>query len=200
MSAQQSVFTLGLDLDGVCGDYISAFRGYVARYTGVDAHEIPEPLSWDLASSGWPIDSDEHFSQLHADAVRDGLFRSLPPFPGVSQALWRLSDAGVQIRVITHRLFVKGLHSTTAADTVMWLDRHDIPYRDLCFVARKAQVDADVYIDDAPHNIEALRSSGKRVIVFDAPYNREVAGPRAHDWDEAFELITQEYQRFGVSG
>lgn len=182
-------FTLGLDLDGVCGDYTGEFRHFVARYLGVHPDTLPPQRAWDFVNAGWGIASGEDFLRLHGDAVRDGLFRSMPPMPGVSAALWELSDAGVDIRIITHRLVVKNLHGITAADTVTWLDRHHIPYRDLCFVARKSQVDADIYVDDAPHNVLALRAASCQVIVFDAPYNRDLPGPRAADWDHAKELI-----------
>jgi hypothetical protein len=103
--------------------------------------------------------------------------------------LWRLSDAGVWIRLITHRLYVNWGHAVAVADTVGWLDAHGIPYRDLCFLGQKPHVEADAYVDDAPHNVEALRSTGSRVIVFDQPYNRELAGPRAQSWLEVERLV-----------
>ena len=58
-----------------------------------------------------------------------------------------------------------------------WLDQHGIPYRDLCFLGDKPEVEADAYVDDAPHNVEALRAAGNDVIVFDQPYNGHVDGP-----------------------
>ena len=102
--------------------------------------------------------------------------------PGAAEALWRLSDAGVWIRIITHRLYVNWGHAMAVADTVDWLDATGIPYRDLCFLGAKPQVEADCYVEDAPHNVVALRETGAHVIVFDQPYNRDVAGPRAADW------------------
>ena len=187
------MFTLGLDLDGVCADYLSEFRYHAARSLGVDLSSLPEPRTWGFADAGWFTD-EAQFLAVHADAVRDGLFRSVQPFPGVAEALWRLSDAGVHIRVITHRLLVNREHGVAGTDTIAWLDRHNIPFRDLCFVGRKAQVDADVYIDDAPHNVAALREAGRDVIVFDAPYNTDLAGPRARDWVEAEKLILERFR------
>ena len=46
-----------------------------------------------------------------------------------------------------------------------------------------------MYRDAGPHNIEQLRAAGKYAIVFDKLYNRHLPGPRAHNWDEAGELI-----------
>lgn len=180
-------FILGVDLDGVCGDYTSAFRAVVAEQRGVNASELPYDHSWDFRE--WGLSAEE-FEQLHRLAVLDHhVFRTMPVIDGAAEALWRLSDAGVWIRIITHRLYVNWGHAVAVADTVAWLDSAGIPYRDLCFLGAKPQVEADCYIDDGPHNVEALRASGAPVIVFDQPYNQHLDDPRAHDWMELEELI-----------
>jgi 5'-nucleotidase len=119
------------------------------------------------------------------------ILRDMPVIPGAADALWRLSDAGVWLRIITHRLYVNWSHATAVSDTVTWLDHARIPYRDICFLGAKPEVEADLYIDDGPHNVHALRSTGNPVIVFDQPYNRGIDGPRAHDWTEAEALVHQ---------
>jgi beta-phosphoglucomutase-like phosphatase (HAD superfamily) len=50
-------------------------------------------------------------------------------------------------------------------------------------------VEADVYIEDAPHNVEALRGDGNETIVFTQSYNRHLDGPRADTWEQAEELV-----------
>jgi 5'(3')-deoxyribonucleotidase len=84
-------------------------------------------------------------------------------------------------------------------DTVQWLDSEGIPYRDLCFLGNKPQVEADAYVDDAPHNIEALLAGGNEVIVFDQPYTRHVEGVRATTWLEVEELVYESAARHGVA-
>ena len=129
------------------------------------------------------------FEALHQAAVLEHrIFRTMPAMPGAAEALWRLSDAGVWIRIITHRLYVNWGHATAVADTVDWLDATGIPYRDLCFLGAKPQVEADCYVEDAPHNVEALRSNGAHVIVYDQPYNRS-SRARAHDWTGVEDLV-----------
>ena len=173
-------FILGVDLDGVVGDYTAALRTVVAERTGVDPESLPLERSWDFRE--WGL-SPEEFEQHHRAAVLEHrIFRTMPVMPGAAEALWRLSDAGVWIRIITHRLYVNWGHATAVADTVAWLDASGIPYRDLCFLGAKPQVEADCYVEDAPHNVAALRSTGAHVILFDQPYNRDVDGPRARDW------------------
>lgn len=185
---------LGLDLDGVCADYSVALRAHVAASRGLDPDhcraELPDPQHFSLVASGW-FQSDAEYRAAHAEAVAAGLFATMTPIAGASEALWRLSDAGVHIRVITHRLMTGGGHRRAVSDTVTWLDHIRIPYSDLCFAGDKAQIGADLYIDDAPHNIAALRAVGCPTIVFNQPYNQGVGGPRALNWVEAEAMIVE---------
>ncbi len=179
---------LGVDLDGVCGDYEGAFRDAVARQLDRDPSDLPAQTVMD-AYSQWGL-TFEQFEEAHRRAVlEDRIFRTMEPLPGVSDALWELSDLGVWIRIITHRLIFNWAHETSAADTAAWLDEHRIPYRDLCFIGDKPNVGADLYVDDSPVNIVALREAGKLAIVFDHPYNRDLPGPRASSWAEVVEQV-----------
>lgn len=190
-------FVLGVDLDGVVGDYETGIRHAVSRATGVPEHEIGPQTAWRFSESNWPVRDDAHFREIHAGAVEEHLFLDLPLVEGASEGLWALSDAGVHIRIITHRLIGNFNHARAITDTVAWLDREVdgvarrkvIPYRDLCFVADKASVGCDAYVDDAPHNLAALRESGAFAICFDQVYNRMMTGPRARSWDELVSMV-----------
>jgi 5'-nucleotidase len=182
---------LGVDLDGVCADYEGAFRGSVARQLARDPETMPPQTIMD-AYSQWGLTLAE-FEEAHRRAVtEDRIFRHMAPLPGVSDALWELSDLGVWIRIITHRLIFNWAHETSAADTAAWLDANQIPYRDLCFIGDKPNVGADLYVDDSPTNIVSLREAGRTAIVFDQPYNRHLPGPRATTWDEVVRLVVTE--------
>jgi 5'(3')-deoxyribonucleotidase len=161
----------------------------VAAERGIDESELPDQQTWDFTE--WDLDRDE-FERLHRTAVNEHrIFRTMPAVPGAAEALWRLSDAGVWIRLITHRLFANWNHAVAVADTVEWLDANSIPYRDLCFLGDKPQVEADAYVDDAPHNIVSLRGTGAPVLVFSQPYNAELEGPRAAGWAEVEEWVLE---------
>jgi 5'-nucleotidase len=189
-------FVLGVDLDGVCGDYTEAFRRVVAEERGIDPRTLGESRSWTLAE--WGLTPDD-FDRLHRLAVLErDMFRTMPVMAGAAEVLWRLSDAGVWIRIITHRLWVNWGHAVAVADTVAWLDANAIPYRDICFLGAKPEVEADSYVDDAAHNIEALRAAGNHVIVFDQPYNRELDDPRANSWDEVEVLVSARMAELGI--
>ncbi|MCX6525312.1 MAG: hypothetical protein NTX58_11230 [Actinobacteria bacterium] len=184
-----SEFVLGVDLDGVCADYTSAFRRIVAMERNVDADSLTTEVSWDFAE--WGLNRDS-FLELHKTSVQDHrMFKNMPALEGVSDALWRLSDAGVWIRIVTHRLVTHWGHALIVSDTVDWLDAKSIPYRDICFLGRKPEIEADAYVEDAPHNVEALRARGNTVIVFDQPYNRDLDGLRASNWVEVEAIVSE---------
>lgn len=187
MTADSGPFVLGVDLDGVCADYTTGFRHFCAERLGVAPESLPLERSWDFRE--WGFDQAK-FEEMHSAAITEGrIMATLPVIEGAAESLWRLSDAGVWIRIVTHRLYVNWGHSRAAGDTVDWLDRARIPYRDLCFVGAKPDVGADAYVDDAAHNIEALRAAGRTAITFDQPYNRDLDGLRAHNWAQVEEIV-----------
>ena len=100
-----------------------------------------------------------------------------------------LSDEGFRIRIITHRLYIHYFHAAAVQQTIEWLDENGIPYWDLCFMRKKEQVGADIYIEDAPENIDNLRTKGHFTICYVNSTNTAVAAPRATSWEEVFKLI-----------
>jgi 5'(3')-deoxyribonucleotidase len=180
-------FVLGVDIDGVLADYDGAMRDHTSKFLNVSRETIPKSDQWSLVRSGWPFESEQHFLDIHRRAVTEKrMFLTMDPIPGAAEALKYLSDLEVHIRIITFRLVVKGAHQTAVADTAAFLDLHNIPYRDLCFLKDKAALagETDLLIDDAPHNVESVRqTSGEdSAMVFDQPYNQHVQGLRAMNW------------------
>jgi 5'(3')-deoxyribonucleotidase len=107
-------------------------------------------------------------------------------------ALRCLSAENVRIRIITHRFFIKYFHQMAARQTIEWLDYHDIPYWDLCFMQEKAAVGADLYIEDSPGIVEILRNEGLPTIVFTNSTNEHLQGPRANTWAEVLDLVLEQ--------
>jgi 5'(3')-deoxyribonucleotidase len=141
------------------------------------------------------------YPKLHQFAVtqRD-LFRVLQPMPGAPQVLRQLSEKKVRIRIITHRLFIKHFHKIAVQQTIEWLDHHDIPYWDLCFMKDKAAVGADLYIEDSPDNVERLRADGHATIVLTNSTNRSLVGPRANSWADVGRLVDEAIQMWAKGG
>jgi 5'(3')-deoxyribonucleotidase len=179
-------FVLGVDLDGVVADFYGAMRIIAAEWLGVELDALPTEVSYGLPE--WDL-TPERYEDMHRFAVTQRhLFREMPPIDGAPSALRRLSDAEIHIRIVTHRFFIPYFHQEAGKQTIEWLDHWGIPYRDLCFAADKVAVGADLYIEDSPHNVVALRSITP-TIVFANSTNRQIGGLRAENWTEAERLI-----------
>jgi len=150
-------FVLGVDLDGVVADFYAGLRPIAAEWLGVAADTLPLEVSYGLGELG--LDALGGYEDLHRFAVTQReLFRKLTPMPDAPAALRRISQNDVRIRIITHRLYVKYFHEEAVRQTTAWLEHHGIPYWDLCFMKDKAAVGADLYVEDSPANVEALRA------------------------------------------
>jgi 5'(3')-deoxyribonucleotidase len=186
----ESSFIFGVDLDGVVGDFYGALRHIAAEWLNKPVESLTEDVSFGLDE--WNIDEYGGYDRLHRFAVTQrNLFRDMRPIEDAPAVLRKLSNRGIRIRIITHRLFLKYSHRTSITQTVEWLDSFDIPYWDLCFMNDKGAVGAHVYIDDAPANINNLRAQGCRTIVFSNSTNRALPGPRADTWQEVETLVME---------
>lgn len=186
-----SQLIFGVDIDGVLADLHTTFTAYCSEKLG---RTLPRPLHWDM-SGQWGITGDQ-LLELFRDFTLDRKYRELPVIEGAYDALWRLAEADVHVRIITHRLFLPGLHDIFMEDTGFWLQNNNLPCWDICVMGkggRKFDVGADLYIDDSPHVIEALRAHHKPTLVFDQPYNQHVPGPRARSWEEVIDFFENMY-------
>ncbi|MDK2744339.1 MAG: hypothetical protein NDI90_15635 [Nitrospira sp. BO4] len=195
LSGKPARFILGVDLDGVVADFYGKLREIAAEYLGVPIETLTRHVKYGLPE--WKLKRVGGYDALHRFAVtqRD-LFKQLAPLPGAPAALRHLSAKHIRIRIITHRLYIKHFHLDTVRQTTEWLDVHGIPYWDLCFMKDKAAVGADLYIEDSPNNVEALRASGHTTIVFTNSTNHGLPGPRADSWNELEPLILREFEHW----
>ena len=181
---------LGIDLDQVTLHYVDGLRDFIAKELGIDPatvkDEMPDPS--DYGFSNWDVMKDK-FIHFHTSAVEEGIYSHLDSFEGASATLWKLNDEGFHNRVITSRFVKHGQNGRVITDTAASLDAHNIPYRDIMFIRHKPDVYADIYLDDAPKNIEAFRKAGRDFIIFDYSYNQGIPGPRAYNWDDVYRLV-----------
>jgi 5'(3')-deoxyribonucleotidase len=185
-----SSFIFGVDLDGVVGDFYGAIRRIAAEWLNKPLESLSPEVSFGLEE--WGINEYGGYDRLHRFAVTQrNIFRDMIPIENAPAVLRKLSNQGIRIRIITHRLFLKFSHRTTITQTVDWLDSYDIPYWDICFMNDKGAVGAHVYIDDAPENIKNLRKLGCRTIVFSNSTNRGLPGPRADNWFEVERMVME---------
>jgi 5'(3')-deoxyribonucleotidase len=187
MSANEFVF--GVDLDGVVADFIQGLKPIAAEWLGVPAATLTDEVSYGFRE--WKIGD---YDDLHRFALKErALFGCLPVIEGAAPALRRISSHGIRIRIITHRLYIQWFHRQAIVQTVEWLEKHGIPYWDLCFMAAKSSVDADIYVEDSPANIQALRDIGKDVMVFRNSTNESVTAPIASNWGEVERWVMEKF-------
>ena len=185
---------IAVDLDGVCADFYGRMREIAAEWFECPLAKLTTNVSYGLAE--WGVQSEEQYHSLHRFAVlQRNLFETTPMIPGARKFLRLLSDEKARIRIITHRLTIHYFHKAAVSQTIDWLDKHGIPYWDLCFMKQKEQVGADLYIEDSPQNIVSLRSKGFYTICFGNSTNTKVEPPRVQSWQETYELI---HQHFGA--
>ena len=193
MTIEERQFVLGVDLDGVVADFYAGMRPIAAEWLGVPVASLTPTPSYALTD--WNLDTAGTYEDLHRFAVTQrNLFGELTPLPGAPAALRRLSQQQIRIRIITHRLYIKYFHEQAVQQTVAWLEHHGVPYWDLCFMKDKAAVGADLYVEDSPDNVRALRADGHQTIVFTNSTNLDLPGPRAGSWEDV-ERLALEAQR-----
>lgn len=194
MARQAKDFVFGVDLDGVVADFIAGLKPIAAEWRGVRVDDLPDEVSYGF--SEWKLGGTRGYNDLHRYALKEKrLFETLPVIDGAAASLRRLSRQRVRIRIITHRLYIPWFHRQAVNQTVEWLEKNGIPYWDLCFMAAKSSVDANVYVEDSPGNIESLRRAGKKVIVMRNSTNRHVKGPAAEHWDEVEKWVRAQRKR-----
>ncbi|MSR11664.1 MAG: 5'-nucleotidase [Gammaproteobacteria bacterium] len=192
MPSDNNQIVIGVDLDGVCVDFYSRMREIAAKWFEKDLDSLPTEVSYGLEE--WGIQDNEEYQSLHRFAVTQrNFFATVPMIPGARSVLRALSNEGYRIRIITHRLYIYFFHETSVRQTIAWLDDHGISYWDLCFMKEKDQVGADIYVEDAPVNIDRLRERGHYAICFANSTNRHITQPRAENWDEVYALIKQRF-------
>ena len=96
---------LGVDLDGVCADFYARIREIAAEWFERSIQDLPTNVSFGLPE--WGVKTKDEYESLHRFAVTQrGLFKTSRMIPGARKNLRQLSDEGVRIRIITHRLFI----------------------------------------------------------------------------------------------
>jgi 5'(3')-deoxyribonucleotidase len=178
---------LGIDLDGVVADFNT---GWMTRYND----EYGTNLTSDQVTHWGAMIPLTHFASI-TDFWRwarnddgPGLFRHLPMLPGAHSALERLSKHH-QIVIITTK------PRWANAETFSWIGDNAIPTREVHIIGKKWLIDCDIYLDDGPHNLEALVAHRPDRVVcrFVQPWNDAIPGVVDIDSWETFENVVDQH-------
>jgi uncharacterized protein len=174
---------LGIDLDGVVADFN---KGWTWRYN----RDFPDRLDHELTAADvveWNAptllshfrDMDEFWEWAETCAEGRSLFHGLDPYPGAIDALHRLRAGGHHLVILTTKPHF------SVHDTYDWLARQRIPSTEVHILDDKTQVECDIYLDDADHNLEALVDAHPDATVcrYVRPWNGAIRGTvDVHDW------------------
>lgn len=181
---------LGVDLDGVVGDFTKHFGDFVFQ-NGIEEDKgraFPPPDSWHF--SNWNLVGD--FEYYYEQFIENGCYRNMPFIEGAIASLQRLRGKGCHIHIISNR--GTSFNSTkrnyiAQTDTLIWLVSNGVPFDFITFTKDKSLIRCDYMIEDAPHHLETLvakRYSGgtPEIIAMGQPYNKEY---RFHSLSYAFD-------------
>jgi 5'(3')-deoxyribonucleotidase len=174
---------LGIDMDGVVADFNA---GWIERYNrefGAQLHP-DQVIGWDELHALTAFRSMAEFWTWARGQDRS-VFRDLRPLPGAIETLRELA-ADHRIVILTAR------YDWAIGDTLAWLAEHGVLAREIHFLVLKQDVACDIYLDDAPYQLEALTLARPDATVCRrvAAYNRPVAGVTdVHSWAEFRDVV-----------
>jgi 5'(3')-deoxyribonucleotidase len=176
---------VAIDLDGVCCDYVHAIRQTLRD-------DLAVPTDAELAL--WLSDRTHRIEHqaAHDRGVAAGMYRTMREIPGAIAGIKALQAAGLRIHIVTARGTSWDDPVLAREQTLFWLRANDITVESLNLLSPKSIFEADVFVDDNPGEIAALRAAGRRAIVFEQAYNRHVAGPRARNWHDVVSMLTHD--------
>lgn len=188
---------IAVDVDGVLYEWDRTARYMLRTYRDT---VVGESLTWDYIEQHVPR-SD--WGWLWTDGVDLGLFRYGHCVAGSIVGLRNLLADGHSLAVVTHR------PSSAVPDTLAWLNYINIQWSEVHILSNgesKAQVDADILIDDKMENVIEWAASGRKALLFDRPWNQQIEATRierCYDWRDVVNSVKRQSIRdtgFAVVG
>ncbi|HSW61950.1 MAG TPA: hypothetical protein VLH56_01315 [Dissulfurispiraceae bacterium] len=178
-----------IDIDGVIANSLEPVLLHVCRTLGVPIEQLAPLTTWDVAAC-FPEERRPEAEKLirRAYAHNEGQIYTLArPIPGALDAALWLHQRQLLKAYITSR------PDTLKAVTSDWLEREGFPQAPVYHTTNKAGAMAEaralVMVEDSPEEIKALREAAASIIIFDAPYNRDLPGVRISDWSSFMWLL-----------
>ncbi len=185
---------IAIDIDSTLHHYWDILSEVSVRRFGI---ELPydEQFTWGITRLR-PEQLELCIEESHADErILAGV-----PYPGAVSAVRRWHAAGHFIHITSHRALDR--KDATAA----WLRQIGLPFDDLhCSydkVARCAELEIDLLIDDGPLNLAAALERGITAATLRHPWNRDLCEEEdvlcARDWPELEGLLEPLLVRQGM--
>jgi 5'(3')-deoxyribonucleotidase len=188
VAAGSGKLRVGVDLDGVVADFTGGWiRLYNVEFgatlspSDVMAWNAPEELTHFSSMTDfwrWARTAGDHGRSLFAD---------LEPYPGAVAGLRALLGEA-HVAVITTK------PTWAIPDTLRWLAALDLPLREVHVTSDKPSVACEVYLEDSPFQLTALRRRRPQAVVcrYVQPWNRPVEGcVDITDFDDMLVVVSE---------
>ncbi len=159
---------IALDVDGVLADVMTAWLALTnpGRLVPLYTHDMS---SWDFWSKHG-IKKRDFYQQLNS--CWDS-WESIPPTESdLANTTQILSNLGDTVDIVTAR------SPSTNNNVKLWLKQQGVLYNKYVSVASghmKSDLNYDVFIDDSPINAQAFLGKDKKIILYNQPWNTNVA-------------------------
>jgi len=180
-----SQMRIGVDLDGVVANFTKGWTKYYEEEFGKKILE-DDIKSWGLSEPLTHFKEDLDFWKWAKDINGSSIFRNLEVYENSVETLNELSKSGHDIVIISSKPWWS-IH-----DTLMWLGENKIPTKEIHFIEDKWTIDCEVYIDDAPYQLENYKenTADKKIIRFVRSYNKPLDGVfDIYNWNELIPLL-----------
>jgi 5'(3')-deoxyribonucleotidase len=136
----------------------------------------------------WGI-TKRQFNDYAERATADGaVLVNGEPIPGAKTALRRIHKLGHTVHIITARGFGPRARPLTCA----WLVTHKIPHDTLTFAYDKRVMNVDLFLDDKPANVDAMREVDCAAYLYDTGRIDQVGHPYLiSGWDEFLAIVEE---------
>jgi uncharacterized HAD superfamily protein len=185
---------IAIDIDSTLHHYWDVLSEVSVRRFGV---ELPyeEQLTWGITRL-----RPEQLALCIEESHSDQHIIAGTPYPGAVETVRRWHADGHFVHVTSHR------GSDRWEATARWLQRIGLPFDDLhCSydkVARCAELDIDLLIDDSPQNLADAIAQGMVAATIRHPWNRDICEEEdlisARDWFELGWLLEPVLLRQGM--
>lgn len=178
-----SLETIYLDMDDVLVNFrCNWLRAYNEAFNDnlTDEHLTV----WDLANVIKPECTDRW------SCIRNGnFFFNLEPLEGAIESVKKLLGIFGSDRIYIASNSLEFAYE----DKYRWIEKY-LPElkNNIIFLSNKGKLFAknSILVDDGPQNAIAFEKAGGYPIIYDAPYNRNIEGLRAKNWQEILQHIS----------
>lgn len=169
-----------LDVDGILRNFDDSFRRVYLKAYPEHADLIKPITEWSFEKA-YPI--GDKVKEFMYDEYLWEIFYDADAYDGAKKFFDDLKQIG-KVHIVTYQPVRKEI------PTLKWLALYDFQYDAISFIHDKTQIDGDVFIDDAIHNLEAEARSGKSIpIAINRSWNTAWNGWKFDTFDEIVDFV-----------